>query len=344
MVEKIEFIFDYLSAKNIKTPKNLFIESLKSYSTPLTLFSCKNALNDFSIESCILNISLNKITFLPEKFATILRNNSSEFSFVYVKIYKGKYFFKMENVIFELDKNQLEKRWLGQVLLINENLLCKKFKASNNEKEIVTKYSILPNENRKVIGFGNRFINNGSLDNTFINIIGNNNEIIFEKNAEMFNCYLYFRGNNNRLEIGMNCRIKNTNFRLEDSNSLIKFGEFSTIESGNISATESKKIVIGNNCMFSNNILMLTSDSHSILDTDSKKRLNPAGDIIIGNHVWISGNTSILKNVSVGDSSIISIGAIVTKNVPSNTIAAGVPAKVIKTNISWSRRLIKDFH
>jgi len=338
MIEKVEFIFDYLTAKNIKISENLFNDDFKSYSTPLTLFSFKETLDNLKIKSSILNIPLNEITLLPGKFVTILRNNSSEFSFVYVKMYKGKYSFKMENMIFNLDENQLEERWLGQVLLINEKL-----KASSIENKMLPKCSILPNKNTKVIGFGNSLIIKGSLNEIFINIIGNNNEIIFKKNTEVFNCYLYFRGNNNRLEIGKNCRIKNTSFRLEDSNSIIKFGKFSTIESGNISATESKKIIVGKNCMFSNNISILTSDSHSILDAASKKRLNPAGDIIIDSHVWINRNTSILKNVSVGCSSIISTGSIVTKNVPSNAIVAGVPAKVIKTNVSWSRQLIKDF-
>jgi acetyltransferase-like isoleucine patch superfamily enzyme len=52
--------------------------------------------------------------------------------------------------------------------------------------------------------------------------------------------------------------------------------------------------------------------------------------IIIGNNVWIGSNSTILPGVVIGDNSIIGAGSVVTKNVPSNVIVAGVPAKVIK--------------
>lgn len=46
-------------------------------------------------------------------------------------------------------------------------------------------------------------------------------------------------------------------------------------------------------------------------------------------------NAIILKGVHIGNNSIIAAGAVVTKDVPKNSIVAGVPAKVIKNNITW---------
>lgn len=55
------------------------------------------------------------------------------------------------------------------------------------------------------------------------------------------------------------------------------------------------------------------------------------GRVKIGNNVWLGENVTILKGVTIGDNVIIGIGSIVTKSIPSNSIAVGCPAKVIGT-------------
>ena len=52
--------------------------------------------------------------------------------------------------------------------------------------------------------------------------------------------------------------------------------------------------------------------------------------IHIGKNVWIGANATILAGVTIGDDTVIAAGAVVTKDVPGNTVAGGVPAKVIK--------------
>ena len=54
------------------------------------------------------------------------------------------------------------------------------------------------------------------------------------------------------------------------------------------------------------------------------------GGIFIGNNVWIGANCCILPNVHIGDNCVIGAGSVVTKDIPSNSVAAGNPAKVIK--------------
>lgn len=51
----------------------------------------------------------------------------------------------------------------------------------------------------------------------------------------------------------------------------------------------------------------------------------------IGKNVWIGASATILPGVTVGDNSVIAAGAVVTKDVPANTVVGGVPAKIIKT-------------
>ena len=54
------------------------------------------------------------------------------------------------------------------------------------------------------------------------------------------------------------------------------------------------------------------------------------GNIVIGKNVWIGANVTIMPNTQIGDHCVIGAGSVVTKNIPDRSIAAGVPAKVIK--------------
>ncbi|MGZ5209183.1 MAG: acyltransferase, partial [Sulfuricurvum sp.] len=90
---------------------------------------------------------------------------------------------------------------------------------------------------------------------------------------------------------------------------------------------------IGNNCMLSRNINILTSDGHPIYQNE--QRINLAQSILIGNRVWLSDDVTILKGVTIGEGSIVGIHSLVTKSVPVHSISVGVPAKVVKSEIDW---------
>ena len=53
--------------------------------------------------------------------------------------------------------------------------------------------------------------------------------------------------------------------------------------------------------------------------------------VILGNNVWIGAGAEVCPGVTIGDNSIVAAGAVVTKDMPQNSIIAGVPAKVIRT-------------
>lgn len=92
-----------------------------------------------------------------------------------------------------------------------------------------------------------------------------------------------------------------------------------------------QRIEIGEGVVISEGVTIRDSDDHEILGS-GKEITQP---IKIGNHVWIGINVTILKGVTIGDGAIIAAGAVVTKDVPAQCMAGGVPAKVIKENIHW---------
>ena len=104
------------------------------------------------------------------------------------------------------------------------------------------------------------------------------------------------------------------------------------IKSLDIDLTRPLLIQIGDNCMINNNVTMMTHDAASNVFRHLYHDFLPSsGAIIIGSNVYIGRKTTILKNVTIGDNVIIGYGSLVTKNIPANSVVAGVPAKVICT-------------
>jgi len=89
-------------------------------------------------------------------------------------------------------------------------------------------------------------------------------------------------------------------------------------------------ITIGHGVAISSGVTIRDSDNHSING-------NPviSAPIVIEDHVWIGLNATILKGVRIGSGSVIAAGAVVTSDVPANSLVGGVPAKVIKQDIVW---------
>lgn len=89
-------------------------------------------------------------------------------------------------------------------------------------------------------------------------------------------------------------------------------------------------ITIGEGVAISSGVTLRDSDNHAVNG-------NPviSAPIVIEDHVWIGLNVTILKGVRIGRGAVIAAGAVVTRDVPANTLVGGVPAKVIKQDISW---------
>lgn len=113
----------------------------------------------------------------------------------------------------------------------------------------------------------------------------------------------------------------------KDSDAVITIGNHVLISPG-VRITASESIKIGDSCMLASGVYISDSDWHGIYDRVAwDQNTKP---IIISDNVWIGDHATILKGVTIGKNSIIAAGAVVTKDVPENTIFAGNPAVKVR--------------
>lgn len=150
---------------------------------------------------------------------------------------------------------------------------------------------------------------------------------------------MFIRGNGNRLVIGKNCIVgPRCSFRLEGNDITIEVDDGTTFTRDvQLCAQENdSRIIVGKDVMFSNSIIVRTSDSHPIYNAAGERENFPA-DVLIGDHVWIAPNSKVFKGVHIGSGAIIGSDSLVTKSVPPSSLSVGHPAKVVKENIYWTR-------
>lgn len=101
-------------------------------------------------------------------------------------------------------------------------------------------------------------------------------------------------------------------------------------KSAHIDLTRPSLITIGDNVVLNHNFSLLTHDFVSGVFLNKYYDFLPSsGHVIIGNNVRFGVNCIVLKGVSIGDNCFIAAGSVVTKSIPANSIAGGVPAKVL---------------
>lgn len=188
-------------------------------------------------------------------------------------------------------------------------------------------------------GFGNQINLYGCTFNRSTLVVdGNNNEIFIAPNTRLSYLDIYLQGDNHRLVIGADCCLQGR-IELLGTTNTISIGRATTTFNIFIGAFEENcSIDIGDDCLFSGAIDIRTGDSHGIIDANSQ-RLNHPRNVKIGNHVWLGQRVIVLKGVEIGNNTVIGAGSIVSKDIPANAIAAGVPAKVVKTGVTWVRNL-----
>lgn len=154
--------------------------------------------------------------------------------------------------------------------------------------------------------------------NTVIEIYGDNSTVEIMDSVMVYEkCYISIKGDNCHCIIGNKTTMGSASLFMEESNTNIEIGE---------------------DCVLGRKVCLQTTDFHSIVDKTSGRRINPASSVTVGNHVWLGYGVTMAKGSSVADDSVVGELSLVTKkNNQQNICLAGIPAKILKENINWSR-------
>lgn len=110
------------------------------------------------------------------------------------------------------------------------------------------------------------------------------------------------------------------------------FGNF------NLTVQDDAEVTIGDHCDFGPNVTIVTpvhpmvaEERRAIMTADGEeKRLCYAKPVHIGNNCWFGASVTVCPGVMIGDNCVIGAGSVVTRDIPPNSFAAGVPCRVIR--------------
>lgn len=198
-------------------------------------------------------------------------------------------------------------------------------------------------------GERNRIINNGDMIIKG-NISGNDNTIKID--GAMTGDYsesgliITINGNNNLVRIGAGAVLNELSIVIGSESSP---ANHSTVYIGSDFSCESNcvfflynpgnKLIIGNDCMFSNNIIIRCGElPHLLFDANTAQFLDGPNEIRIGDHVWIGEISYLNKHAGIPDGCIVGSCSVVTKafKLP-DCVIAGNPARVVREHVKWFR-------
>ncbi|MEW5846118.1 MAG: acyltransferase [Bacteroidota bacterium] len=174
----------------------------------------------------------------------------------------------------------------------------------------------------------------------------------FGKNVFLGRRVKIYSNNKDNIIIGDNCFILGV--LISENNGKIIIGRNTSIRDF-VSIRCVNEIIIGDNVIFSFNIVVSDNNNHPVHPDDRIHMINSGwstelwslkfsenAPVNIGDNVWIGQNSFILKGVHIGNNSIVAAATVVTKDVPSNSIVAGNPGRIVKTDILNSKRIFNE--
>ena len=176
------------------------------------------------------------------------------------------------------------------------------------------------------------------LHNAEIEWDGKGNILYCVGKIKLENCKIRFSGNHSIVYIDENFYPFSINVRIGNDSVFYLGKDVFLNQTSYVFATERKNVLIGNQLLLSFGCYFRTADPHLLYDTRTKKRINYSKSILIGDRVWIGQNSLILKGTKIGSGAVIGGGAVISgKNIPSNTVYAGNPARKIRSNVFFGK-------
>ncbi len=148
---------------------------------------------------------------------------------------------------------------------------------------------------------------------------------------------IILQGSGNRVTIGNDATLGG-NTVIKGKNQFIEIGNGTTARDTYILCQEGQYVKIGRGCLFSRRVEIRTTDAHSVVSRETGERLNTAKPVVIGDHVWIGVDVLVSKGAVIPADNVVGAKSFVSKTfTESGTLIAGVPARVIKSGVTWQR-------
>ena len=192
----------------------------------------------------------------------------------------------------------------------------------------------------------NRFIGPApsQMKNSLIRFYGSGNILFCENAAKFLNCQILFFASNSLVYLSDSTDVYTIHADLyNDTNIYIGNNCRFNPQPLRIILSEQSSFFAGNRCLLAN-ATVRTADAHLIYDAATLKRINPTGNVYVGDHVWIAQSVLLLKGTRVSSGSIIGANSVVSgKNIPHNTSWGGNPARYISSNIFWESSCVHSW-
>jgi acetyltransferase-like isoleucine patch superfamily enzyme len=172
-----------------------------------------------------------------------------------------------------------------------------------------------------------------------LDVSGKRNRLIVEPDVRLRGVRVTMRGDDNTIHLGSGVRMLAGDLWVEGNRCTVEVGARTTFESGaKLAAVEDDSTVsVGSECLFSEGVELRTCDSHEIHDANGR-RVNPPGDVAIGDRVWMGNGAIVLKGVSLANDCIVGARSVVVhSSSEAGVVLAGAPARIVRTGVTWRR-------
>lgn len=185
----------------------------------------------------------------------------------------------------------------------------------------------------------NSVMGHPEMNKSQITFKGHNNVLYCEGNVKLDNAKFAFNGSNSivYLSSAMNSKYSFNLVIYNDSTFFIgREGNMSSPV--NINIQENQNVIIGSEVTISSGVNIRTADIYPIYDNQTKKRVNFASSVYIGDHVWLGHLAYISRGAQIGSGAILENNSFVPHNarIPSNSIAFGNPVKIERKGVFYT--------
>lgn len=177
-----------------------------------------------------------------------------------------------------------------------------------------------------------------SMQGSSITFSGENNFVFIEDGVKLVNSVININGDNSAVYISESKFNSIFNMTVND-NTAVYIGKNNYFSGTlNLVTAEGQNIILGGDSLYSFGMWIRTADAHLIFDIGSSARINKSRSVFVGNHVWLGQQAFILKGTHLGSGSVVGACSVCTgKEMPSNCVFGGNPAKRIKEGIFFTK-------